>query len=105
MDSAPSPVKTGHGTTVEADPVETRGHPSAEPIGSSIDLSAVARMRRNARNGTARATRELHGLSVGEVARKLGVTTPTVSLWERGLRQPSAEHAEQWDSILRSLGQ
>ena len=71
--------------------------------GQSVDVAVVAWMRRAARSGQARALREQAGITGAEMARKLGVSTASFSLWERALRRPTAEHAEAWAQILRDL--
>ena len=60
-------------------------------------------MRRAARTGQARALREQSDVALSEMARGLKVGPSTLSLWERGLRRPTAEHALKWARLLRSL--
>jgi transcriptional regulator with XRE-family HTH domain len=60
-------------------------------------------MRRAAGNGTARAFREQAGVTGAEIARRVGVTSAALSLWERGFRRPNAHHAMVWAEVLREL--
>ncbi len=68
-----------------------------------MELADVVWMRRAARTGMARALREQAGITGAEMARRLGVTPPALSLWERGIRRPNAEHAQAWAEVLRGL--
>ena len=54
---------------------------------------ARRRAHRLAQNGRLTELREASGLSQSDVARFLGVSQPTVSLWEAGKLTPRAGHA------------
>ena len=45
--------------------------------------------------------RQAAGLTQAELARRVGVQTPQVSRWERGVARPSAHHARR---LARALG-
>ncbi|MBI4269060.1 MAG: helix-turn-helix transcriptional regulator [Candidatus Rokubacteria bacterium] len=51
----------------------------------------------------ARAIRRAAGLSIAEIALIVGVSRPTVSLWEAGRRRPSSAHLPIYAGLLRRL--
>ena len=50
-----------------------------------------------------RALRLEAGLSLSDVADRLGVTRSTVSRWERGLRNPRADNRARYSELLAEL--
>jgi transcriptional regulator with XRE-family HTH domain len=68
-----------------------------------VVLDEIVWVRRLAATGSARAMREAARLSLSEVAVEIGVHPSTVMRWERGERQPTAEHAGKWAALLREL--
>ncbi len=60
-----------------------------------LDLALLARARRLGQ-GAGREVRERAGLSVGELARIIGVDVATLSRWERGRTRPRANSAQRW---------
>lgn len=64
----------------------------------------LARVRQLVSSGEARAIRCAAGVSQGEVAAAVGVEPPTISRWERGLRQPRGGAAIRYLRILDRLG-
>lgn len=67
------------------------------------DLLEVSETRTLVRSGLARTIRERAGLSQGELARALGVSTATLSRWEARERIPRAEVAIRYGRILQAL--
>jgi DNA-binding transcriptional regulator YiaG len=67
------------------------------------DYIALAEVRLWAESGIARQIRERARLSEAEVAAPIGVTVPTVSRWERGLRIPRGQAALRYHALLKSL--
>jgi len=63
----------------------------------------VARVRKQLRNGEAKEIRVRAHLSMGEVARGLGVTESTLGRWETGLRVPRPQAALRYGRFLREL--
>jgi transcriptional regulator with XRE-family HTH domain len=61
--------------------------------GMSDDLIQLAHVRALTSSGAARALRLSAQLSLGEVARAIGVGTPTVLRWENGERSPQLSPA------------
>lgn len=67
------------------------------------ELVELANVRSLVRSGDARYIRLARGLSVGEVARGVGVAKATVSRWEAGQRIPRGAAALRYGSLLASL--
>lgn len=44
--------------------------------------------------------RQQHGMSMGELARRIGTSTANVSRWERGLVEPRYRHAVRLAEVL-----
>jgi transcriptional regulator with XRE-family HTH domain len=65
-----------------------------------LDLVVLSELRRATRSGAARRVRELAGISQSELARVLGVTPASVSLYESGLRVPSERVARPYVEAL-----
>jgi transcriptional regulator with XRE-family HTH domain len=70
---------------------------------TSRDLAAVARARADLASGRAKSARKTADIGLGEIAEALGVSHQAVSLWERGLRTPRAEHALAYGRLLGQL--
>lgn len=70
-----------------------------------IDLAALARVRGLCSSGAARSIRLAAKISLGEVARSVGVTPATVLKWERGQRSPRPEAAMRYLAVLQELMQ
>ena len=66
-------------------------------------LRKVTAIRREATAGRMRERRKSAGAGVSELASVVGVTTATMSRWERGITRPTAEHAERWESVLVAI--
>lgn len=70
-------------------------------IDDTIELS---RLRTMLRSGAARSVRLAAGLTLGDVARAVGVGKPTVLRWETGERIPRADEAAlRYWALLRGL--
>lgn len=69
------------------------------------DLDDLLRARELARSGEARRLRLAAPLSLGEMARAVGVSVATVSRWEAGERQPTGEGAVRWARRLARLAE
>lgn len=70
---------------------------------NSNELVDLARVRRLVRAGDARYIRVAVGLSLGEVARGVGVAKATVSRWEAGQRIPRGPAALRYGELLEAL--
>ena len=57
-------------------------------------------MPKNEFGSPIRLGREKNGLSQAELAAKVGVSQPLVSIWERGVAQPDEMQKQKLDSIL-----
>ena len=68
-----------------------------------IDLVELSKVRSLAKSGTARAIRRSAGVSAGEVAEAVGVSSSTVLRWEDGERAPRGEAALRYGAILQGL--
>lgn len=75
------------------------------PEDSAFDaLIETSRTRRSLPTSSmARAIREQAGLSQKEFADELGVTRPTVSRYESGLRSPRGENLKRYSDLLATL--
>lgn len=69
----------------------------------SGDLARLAQVRALASSGAARSVRLAAGLSLGEVARTLGVSPSTILRWETGERSPRGELALRYTDLLDRL--
>lgn len=67
------------------------------------ELTAVAQIRIELGNGTARARREAAMITQTDVAATLDVAPSTVSQWESGVRRPSVRHALAYHRLLGKL--
>jgi DNA-binding transcriptional regulator YiaG len=65
--------------------------------------AALARVRRLARSGRARAIRVEAGVSQAEVARDVATSQSALSLWERGRRVPTGDASLRWLAVLDEL--
>jgi DNA-binding transcriptional regulator YiaG len=63
----------------------------------------LASARWAGRSGEGRRIRTAAGLSIGEVARRVGVDESTVSRWERGLCWPSGPRANAYIRLLAAV--
>ena len=68
-------------------------------------LVRLADMREAAENGEARRLRLAANLSLGEVARELGVAVPTLLRWETGERRPRGKAALRYAGLLEKLAE
>jgi DNA-binding transcriptional regulator YiaG len=66
-------------------------------------LIQLAEVRELAGNGEARRIRRAANLSMGEVARVIGVSVPTILRWETGEHRPSGQAALRWGVLLNAL--
>lgn len=80
-------------------------HPYRSIVTTSEHLSELVQVRAQARSGEARAIRLAAGLSVGEIARAVGVASVTVWRWENGQRAPRSPAAERYARVLNRLAQ
>jgi transcriptional regulator with XRE-family HTH domain len=67
------------------------------------NLVRLADIREAASSGQARRLRLAAGLSLGEIARELGVSVPTVLRWETGGRRPRGGAALRYGELLEEL--
>lgn len=67
------------------------------------DVVDVARARRMASSGEAKAIREEAGLSLSELAGGIPVVTTTLWKWETGRSRPRPDAAVRWIQILDDL--
>jgi len=63
----------------------------------------ISRARLRAEAGEARRIRERSLLTVGEVAREIGVHPSSLSRWETGATRPRASFALRWAEVLDRL--
>lgn len=70
---------------------------------SQADLLFAVQVRADLASGRARKTRLAAGVKLMEMAPLLGVTPQVISLWERGKRKPTLEHAVQYGRLLAKL--
>lgn len=66
-------------------------------------LVRIAWARKLARSGRARAIRQEAGITLGEVADRVGVTVSTICKWEAGQRKPTGEPAALYGELLDRL--
>lgn len=67
------------------------------------DLIVLARVRRLAKSGAARAIRVGQDVSLAEMGSSLGVGPATIYRWESGQRSPRGELALAYASALDAL--
>lgn len=72
---------------------------------ASDDLIRLADTRAAAAAGAARSLRLAAGLSLGEVARELGVSVSCVFRWETGERRPRGDAALRYGELLERLAE
>lgn len=66
-------------------------------------LVSIAQVRALVRSGAARSIRQAAGLSLGEVARALGVSPSTVFRWEHAQRSPHGDAGIAYGRLLSQL--
>lgn len=66
-------------------------------------LAELAETRTLVRSGAARPIRLNAGLSLGEVAKSIGVSPATILRWETGERVPHGEAAVAYGRLLYAL--
>jgi len=69
------------------------------------ELIQLTDVRSACTSGAARALRLSAGLSLGEVAREIGVAVPTVFRWERNERRPRGEAGIRYGLLLAALAE
>lgn len=69
------------------------------------DLARLQRVRAAAANGRAREVRKRAGLTQAEIADAIGVSQPTIGLWETGKRVPRGAPALRYAEALETLEQ
>ena len=69
----------------------------------TADALRLARVRKLAVSGEARAIRERARLSTPEVARAVGTTHATIVRWELGKRRPTGPAALRYCQLLDAL--
>ncbi len=70
---------------------------------TTTQLQEVRFAREWAASGAAKAIREGAGLSLGEVARSLGVSPSSVLRWERAEFRPRERVAARYAALLRDM--
>lgn len=71
---------------------------------STAEWTAAFKLRAALRTGEAQRLRKAHGLSLGEVARRLGTSPSAVLRWEHGERTPrDNEVALRYWKLLQQL--
>jgi DNA-binding transcriptional regulator YiaG len=50
-----------------------------------------------------RALRKSHGLSIGDIARTVGVSRQAIAFWETGERRPQGENLSRYAAVIRML--
>ncbi len=63
----------------------------------------LARVRRMARNGSARAIREEANLSLRDMSSDVGVESSTLWRWEAGVSVPRRDAGLRWLQVLEEL--
>ena len=66
-------------------------------------VSEKAELERLLTSGTAREIRKTARLSQTDIARACGVTTTTVSRWEKGTRFPNHKAAKRYRRVIQQL--
>ena len=69
----------------------------------AVDPAALAKVRRLAVSGTARAIRVAADLSLAEMGASIPATASTVLRWERGQRMPHGERAIRYLELLERI--
>lgn len=67
------------------------------------ELLGLQSARQHFDNGTGRGIRKAAGLSMGEVAKVVGVSEPTIWRWEEGKNRPRGAAAARWAALLDEL--
>ncbi len=66
-------------------------------------MQLLIEVRQAIATGRAKRVRELSGLSMSELARRVGVRPATVSRWESGHRRPAGDAALAYGRALREI--
>ena len=67
------------------------------------DVQRLVAARTHAASGSGRIIRKAAGLSIGEVAKHVGVSTPTIWKWEEGIHSPRGDAGRRWADLLAEL--
>lgn len=68
-------------------------------------LIALSRVRAMLKSGVAKAIRELALVSQSEIAKALGIASPTINRWEAGMREPRPALALKYGDLLDGLAE
>jgi transcriptional regulator with XRE-family HTH domain len=71
----------------------------------TVELRLILEGRETARSGRGARLRRVAGITQAELGGALGVTSTTISRWERGERQPRGRHAVAYLRALRELSE
>jgi len=77
--------------------------PNPHSASKATDLAVVAVVRRMLAEGDIRRARKQAGLSIGEVAKTLGLYSSTLARWERGERTPRPAQAVRAAGVFEEL--
>lgn len=69
----------------------------------SEDLTLAIEGREWARSGKGARIRRVAGITQAQLARELGVTSTSISRWERGERVPRDPQAARYAQVLKTL--
>jgi transcriptional regulator with XRE-family HTH domain len=69
----------------------------------TAQLRLIIEGREVARSGRGARIRRLAGITQADLGRALGVTSTTISRWERGEREPRGRHAIAYVRLLDEL--
>ena len=71
----------------------------------SEDLTLAIEGREWARSGRGARIRRVAGITQAQLARELGVTSTSISRWERGERVPRDRQAARYAQVLKTLAE
>ena len=74
-----------------------------EAVADVIDPATLAKVRRMAQSGTARAIRVAADLSLAEMGAPIPASASTVLRWERGERMPHGDRAVRYLELLERV--
>jgi transcriptional regulator with XRE-family HTH domain len=69
----------------------------------TAELQLIIEGRETARSGRGARVRRIAGITQAELGEALGVTSTTISRWERGERQPRGRHAIAYLRAVREI--